>query len=149
MLQDFIAANQGVRQNSSHLAMQELFASAAAPGEMPAPSGGEEVEFWEKFIEIEISSEEDEADLRPLVQEPLAKSAKSAKSAATPDSSAGAASSSGGSGGLKSAKSAKSAKSCSGSAKSGASGRLSAASTPSSSAGSGGSLETGTDGRSK
>ena len=102
MLQDFIAANQGVRQNSSHLAMQELFASAAAPGEMPAPSGGEAVEFWEKFIEV--SSEEDEADLRPLVQQLLAKSAKSAKSAATPDSSAGAASSSGGSGGLKSAK---------------------------------------------
>ena len=82
--------------------MQELLASPAAPGEMTAPSGGEPVDFWEKFVEI--SSEEDEADRRPLVQEPLAKSAKSAKSAATPDSSAGAASSSGGSGGLKSAK---------------------------------------------
>ena len=116
MLQDFIQANQDVRQHSSHLAMQELLASgpAALAGEMTAPSG-EPVDFWSKFEVELISSEEEEGDLRPLV--PPSKHRASTEPAATPDSSSGAASSSswqrgsGSSGGLVLEANAKSAKS--------------------------------------
>ena len=94
MLQDFIQANQDVRQHSSHLAMQELLAAgpAAPAGETAAPSG-EPVPFWSKFDVEHISSEEDGGEQVISSEEdevPPSKHRASTEPAATPDSSSGA-----------------------------------------------------------
>jgi len=57
MLEDFIEATQGVRQNDLHLAMQELFAQPAIPATQEAALTGERVDFWEKFC-VDFASDE-------------------------------------------------------------------------------------------
>ena len=57
MLEDFIEATQGVRQNDLHVAMQELFAQPAIPATQEAALTGERVDFWEKFC-VDFASDE-------------------------------------------------------------------------------------------
>ena len=83
MLEDFIEATQGVRQNDLHTAMQERFAPPATPGTQEAAPTGERVDFWEKFCVESISSDENSEDAKLTSFAPAGASGSSDAKSAT------------------------------------------------------------------